>query len=181
MQLSPARGCTVFRSRCPIVAAGPANNPIRLSSRRRQTIYSHHCPSRSRAHTTLPPTSALLRTATAPRAILRGGLTPAVTPGPVWFSSSYFVTVAVVSPSSDEEVLGIRLLLLFVKLRRDLVWHTSNRAAWRMVRVAQGSTMDRRGQSTHCKVSAQHWALTRRASRRARLSLGDNGLICSLA
>ena len=103
---------------------------------------------------------------TAPRAILRGGLTSAVTPGPVWSSSSCFVTAAVVPPSSDEELLGIRLPLLFVKLRRDLVWHTSNRAAWRMGLAAQGSTMDRRGQSTHCKVSSRHWAGMRQASGR---------------
>lgn len=113
---------------------------------------------------------------TAPRAILRGGLTSAVTPGPVWSSSSCFVTAAVVPPSSDEEVLGIRLLLLFVKLRRDLVWHTSNRAAWRTGLAAQGSTMDPREQNTRCKVSSQHWALARWASRMARLGLQANML-----
>jgi hypothetical protein len=105
---------------------------------------------------TLSPASALPRTVCVPRAILRGGLTSAVTPGPVWSSSSCFVTAAVVSPSSYEELLGTRLLLLFVKLRRDLAWHTSNRAACRTALVAQGSTMDRREQSTHCKVSARH-------------------------
>jgi len=110
------------------------------------------CSYHSVAH--ISPTAHCL----TPRAILRGGLTSAVTPGPVWSSSSCFVTAAVVSPSSDEELLGIRLLLLFVKLRRDLVWHTSNRAAWRTGLVAQGSTMDRRGQSTRCKVSSQQWA-----------------------
>lgn len=114
---------------------------------------------------------------TAPRAILRGGLTSAVTPGPVWSSSSCFVTAAVVPPSSDEELLGIRLLHLFVKLRRDLVWHTSNRAAWPTGLAAQGSTMDRREQSTRCKVSSQHWARARCVSRKARLELQDNMLI----
>lgn len=81
--------------------------PIPLHTK---TINLHHLSSRSRAHTTLSPSSALSRTVSTPRAILRGGLTSAVTPGPVWSSSSCFVTAAVVSPSSDEELLGIRLL-----------------------------------------------------------------------
>lgn len=155
----------MFRSRVsPIRSSRPGQQTTRSvshSATTTQTIYSHHLFSRSRVHTTLSPTSALLRTVSTPRAILRGGLTSAVTPGPVWSSSSCFVTAAVVPPSSDEEVLGIRLLLLSVNLRRDLVWHTSNRAAWRTGLVAQGSTMDRRGQSTRCKVSSQHWTLAR--------------------
>ena len=114
---------------------------------------------------------------TAPRAILRGGLTSAVTPGPVWSSSSCFVTAAVVPTSSDEDLLRTRLLQLTVKLRRDLVWHTSNRAAWRTGLAAQGSTMDPREQSTRCKVSSQHRASGTWASTTARLQIQDNMLI----
>jgi hypothetical protein len=98
----------------------------------------------------LQPCRALAK---APPAILRGGLTSAVTPGPVWPSSSCFVTAAVVLQSSYEVVLGNRLLLPFVKLRCDLAWHTSNRAACRTALEPQGSTMGRRGRSTRCKVS----------------------------
>ena len=145
----------------------PNSKPsIHITSPRDHVLIELHCQHQ--------PCRAL---STAPRAILRGGLTSAVTPGPVWSSSSCFVTAAVVPPSSDEEVLGIRLLLLFVKLRRDLVWHTSNRAAWRTGLAAQGSTMDPREQSTRCKVSSQHWTLGRSVSRSARLGLHDFMLI----
>jgi len=137
----------------------PGQQTIRLVFfRRQQTVHPFTSPSSGitwpyRSHRPYQPYRAL---SVAPRAILRGGLTSAVTPGPVWSSSSCFVTAAVVSQSSYEELLGRRLLLLFVKLRRDLAWHTSNRAACRMALVAQGSTMGRREQSTHCKVSPQH-------------------------
>lgn len=133
----------------------PANNRRRLSSpaSKQHTTHSQHFAAASRAPACPSANSALPRAVPASRRILRGGLTSAVTPGSVWSSSSCFVTAAVVSPSSYEEELVKRLLLLFMKLRRDLAWRTSNKAAWRMGQVAQGSTMDHREQNTHCKVS----------------------------
>lgn len=74
---------------------------------------------RHRTPTHLSPTA---HCSSPPRAILRGGLTSAVTPGPVWPPSSCFVvTAAVVSLSRYEFGLGTSLLLLFVKLAA--IWH----------------------------------------------------------
>ena len=159
VQKPPCRWLSDRRGRASKQSKDPLRLPFRVTPN-----YLHIHITTPRDHVSIQlshPNQPYCALSTAPRAILRGGLTSAVTPGPVWSSSSCFVTAAVVPPSSDEELLGIRLLLLTVKLRRDLVWHTSNRAAWRTGLAAQGSTMDPREQSTRCKVSPQHWAEAR--------------------
>jgi hypothetical protein len=121
------------------------------------SVYSHHPSWRSRALAN--PSSS---TSALPRTVYKPPGNPPrrphfrCYPGPSLASSSCFVTAAVVSQSSYEEVLGNRLLLLLVKLRRDRAWHTNNRAACRMAQALQESIMGHRGQSTRCRVRPIH-------------------------
>lgn len=127
------------------------------------THYSHHPPSRSRVH--IPPQQPLPLSPNA-HCLSPPGNPPRrphfrCYPGPSLVLELVLRHSCSVSQSDYEEVLGIRLLLLFVKLRCDLAWHTSNRAACRTALVAQGSTMGLKGQSTRCKVSFPRWTQSR--------------------